>query len=89
MTTQRPQSAPGDEFVNLGICILISCAVLALLLRDAGSVAAWATGIEQPAGGIDTGIAVLFRSRRGSLAGSLMTVTGSAFPADVDWGQPN
>ncbi len=34
-------------------------AVLALLLRAAGAVAAWATGIAQPAGGPETGLAVL------------------------------
>jgi type IV secretion system protein VirD4 len=68
MTTQRPQSTPGDEFVNFGIAALISCAVLALVLRGAGSAAAWATGISQPSGGIETGIAVLFNPGNPSLA---------------------
>ncbi|WP_411700498.1 type IV secretory system conjugative DNA transfer family protein [Conyzicola sp.] len=68
MTTQRPQSTPGDEFANIGIGMLLSCAVLALLLRGAGSVAAWATGIAQPIGGLETGIAVLFNPGNPSAA---------------------
>lgn len=58
MSTQRPQAALGDELSNLGIVILISAAVLALLLRAAGSVAACATGMAQPAGGPASGLAV-------------------------------
>jgi len=59
MGTPRPQAALGDELANLGIGILIGTTALALLLRAAGSVAAWATGIAQPAGGPETGLAVL------------------------------
>lgn len=68
MTTQRPQTTLGDEFANIGIGILISCAVLALLLRAAGSVTAWATGTSQPVGGIETGISVLFNPGNPSAA---------------------
>ena len=59
MTTQRPQTDLGDELTNLGIGLLIGAAVLALLLRGSGSLAAWATGIDQPNGGPETGLAVL------------------------------
>ena len=59
MGTPRPQAALGDELANLGIGLLIGTAGLALLLRGAGAVAAWATGIAQPAGGPETGLAVL------------------------------
>jgi len=38
---------------------LICAAVFALLLRAGGAVAAWATGMQQPAGGPETGLAVL------------------------------
>jgi type IV secretion system protein VirD4 len=68
MTSQRPQSTPGDEFANVGIGMLLSCAVLALLLRGAGSVAAWATGLAQPIGGVETGIAVVFNPGNPSAA---------------------
>ena len=59
MGTPRPQASLGDELANLGIGLLIGTAALALLLRGAGAVAAWATGIAQPAGGPETGLAVL------------------------------
>lgn len=49
----------GDEFANLGIALLIGATGLALLLRVAGTIAAWATGLPQPAGGPETGLAVL------------------------------
>ncbi|GAA1061402.1 type IV secretory system conjugative DNA transfer family protein [Agromyces bracchium] len=49
----------GDEFANLGIALLIGATGLALLLRVAGTIAAWATGLAQPAGGPETGLAVL------------------------------
>ena len=59
MSTPRPQGQLGDELANLGIGILIGGAVVALLLRAAGAVAAWATGTGQPAGGPEAGLAVL------------------------------
>lgn len=49
----------GDEFANLGIALLIGATGLALLLRVAGTIAAWATSLPQPAGGPETGLAVL------------------------------
>ncbi|WP_104134611.1 MULTISPECIES: hypothetical protein [unclassified Cryobacterium] len=59
MSTQRPPAALGDELSNLGIGLLMCAAVWALLLRAAGTVAAWATRIAQPAGGPESGLAVL------------------------------
>ena len=45
MSTPRPTGALGDELSNLGIGILIGTAVLAAILRGAGSVAAPAVTI--------------------------------------------
>ncbi|SER92770.1 Type IV secretory system Conjugative DNA transfer [Propionibacterium cyclohexanicum] len=59
MSTPRPASSLGDELSNLGIGILIAAAVLAGILRGAGSVAAWITGVDQPAGGVEAGLGVL------------------------------
>lgn len=59
MSTPRPTGSLGDELSNLGIGLLISAAILAAILRGAGSVAAWITGTTQPAGGIDAGLGVL------------------------------
>ncbi|APZ34184.1 type VI secretion protein [Microbacterium aurum] len=59
MSTPRPSGSLGDELSNLGIGILISAAILAAILRGAGSVAAWITGTTQPAGGIEAGLGVL------------------------------
>jgi type IV secretory pathway TraG/TraD family ATPase VirD4 len=44
---------------NLGIGLLIAAALLAGILRGAGSVATWITGNGQPAGGIEAGLGVL------------------------------
>lgn len=49
----------GDEFANLGIALLLAAIGIALLLRAAGTIAAWATGLPQPAGGPETGLVVL------------------------------
>ncbi len=54
-----PGTPVGDELTNLGIGLLIATAALAALLRAAGSVAAWLTGVDQPAGGVEAGLAVL------------------------------
>ena len=59
MSTPRQGGALGDELANLGIIVLIAAAVLAVLLRVAGTIAAWVTGINQPTGGIDAGLGVL------------------------------
>jgi type IV secretory pathway TraG/TraD family ATPase VirD4 len=58
MSTTRAGTL-GDEFANLGIALLLGAAGLALLLRVAGIIAAWATGLEQPAGGPEAGLVVL------------------------------
>ena len=59
MSNPRPAGSLGDELSNLGIGILITAAILAGILRAAGSVATWATGLPQPTGGIDTGLGVI------------------------------
>ncbi len=59
MSTPRQGGALGDELANLGIIALITAALLAVILRGAGSVAAWITGTAPPAGGIDAGLGVL------------------------------
>ncbi len=59
MSTPRPAGPLGDELTNLGIGLLIAAAILAGILRGAGSLAAWITGTAQPAGGIETGLGVL------------------------------
>ncbi|XPP25597.1 MAG: type IV secretory system conjugative DNA transfer family protein [Leucobacter sp.] len=71
MSTPRPGGALGDELANLGIIALITAAVLAVVLRGAGTVAAWVTGIAQPTGGIETGLGILLRpSDPGSVLGA-------------------
>jgi len=59
MSTPRPAGSLGDELSDLGIGLLIAAALLAGILRGAGSVAAWITGNGQPAGGIEAGLGVL------------------------------
>ncbi len=59
MSTPRQGGALGDELANLGIIALIAAAILAGILRGAGSLAAWVTGSAQPTGGIETGLGVL------------------------------
>ena len=59
MSTPRPAGALGDELTNLGIGLLVAAAILAGILRGAASLAAWITGVDQPAGGVETGLAVL------------------------------
>lgn len=59
MSTPRPAGSLGDELSNLGITLLIGAAILAGILRGAGSVAAWITGTASPAGGIEAGLGVL------------------------------
>ncbi|MBD8053557.1 type IV secretory system conjugative DNA transfer family protein [Rhodococcus ruber] len=59
MSTPRPAGSFGNELSNLGIGHLIAAAVLAGLLRGAGSLAAWITGVDQPASGIEAGLGVL------------------------------
>ena len=60
MSAPSQKGMPGDELTNVTIGLLIGGAVIALLLRGAGSVAAWLTGIPQPTGGVERGLAVVF-----------------------------
>ncbi|HMN41474.1 MAG TPA: type IV secretory system conjugative DNA transfer family protein [Phycisphaerales bacterium] len=71
MNTPRQGGALGDELANLGIITLIAAACLAVILRIAGSIAAWVTGIAQPSGGIEAGLRVLLHpSDPGSALGA-------------------
>jgi len=68
MTSPRPTGPLGDELTNLGIGLLIVAAALAGILRGAGSIAAWITGIDQPASGIESGLSVLLHPGDPALA---------------------
>lgn len=59
MSTPRQGGAFGDELANFGIIALIAAAVIAVLLRVAGTVTAWVTGAVQPAGGVEAGLGML------------------------------
>ena len=93
MSTPRQGGALGDELANLGIIALIAAAVLAVILRVAGTITAWVTGIAQPTGGIEAGLGVLLHpANPGSalgadglnpvaywvIAGALIVAVGSA-----------
>jgi type IV secretion system protein VirD4 len=60
-----------DDLVNLGLILIAAVGLLAAILRLAGSVAAWATGAEQPDGDWEAGFRVL--SRPGDPASALGT----------------
>lgn len=61
MSTRGRQSGSfGDEMTNIQIAVLIGTFGLTLVLRAAGSVAAFLTGVSQPGEGITGGIGVLF-----------------------------
>ena len=57
----RQTGSFGDEVTNAAMIALIGLFGLALILRAAGSVAAFLTGIDQPAAGPAAGVGVLFR----------------------------
>lgn len=59
MSQPPPRGPLGDELTNLGLGALAAGVVLAAVLRGAGSVTAWITGVRQPAGGIVAGLGVL------------------------------
>jgi len=59
VSSPQPTGSLGDELTNLGIGLLIATAVLAAILRTAGSITAWITGLDPPTGGIDAGLRVL------------------------------
>ncbi|WP_119296319.1 TraM recognition domain-containing protein [Brevibacterium casei] len=60
MTGQRQTGSMGDELTNAAIIALIGAFGTALILRAAGSVAAFLTGTPQPAAGPASGLGVLF-----------------------------
>ncbi len=57
----RQTGSFGDELTNAAMIGLVVLFGIALVLRGAGSVAAWITGTSQPAGGPASGVGVLFR----------------------------
>ena len=56
----RQTGSFGDELTNAVMIALIGVFALALLLRGAGSVAAFLTGTAQPVAGPAAGVGVLF-----------------------------
>ncbi|RAE64122.1 type VI secretion protein, partial [Burkholderia multivorans] len=56
----RQTGSLGDELTNAAIIALIGAFGVALVLRAAGSVAAFLTGAPQPAAGPASGLGVLF-----------------------------
>ncbi|MDS2172411.1 TraM recognition domain-containing protein [Nesterenkonia sp. CL21] len=60
MTGQRQAGSMGDELTNAAIIALIGAFGVALILRGAGSVAAFLTGAPQPIAGPASGLGVLF-----------------------------
>ncbi len=68
MSGPRPGGALGDEMSNLGIGLLIGAAILAGILRIAGSIAAWITGVDQPAGSLDAGLGAILHPADPALA---------------------
>jgi type IV secretory pathway TraG/TraD family ATPase VirD4 len=55
----QPQGRPGDEFVNLALGAVAALLALSALLRAAAGIAAWASEVRQPDGGIATGLLIL------------------------------
>jgi type IV secretory pathway TraG/TraD family ATPase VirD4 len=49
----------GDELTNAAIIGLLTLVAVMLVLRGAGSITAWITGIGQPTGGLASGVGVL------------------------------
>ena len=61
MNEGRQTGSFGDELTNLAMIGLVVLFGVALVLRGAGSIAAFLTGTAQPAAGPASGVAVLFR----------------------------
>lgn len=60
MNGQRHGNTVGEELTNAAMIGFVSFCVFALILRGAGSIAAFLTGTAQPTGGPSTGLAALF-----------------------------
>lgn len=58
MSRPRSSGSFGDELTNILLGGFLAVAGLTVLLRGAGSVAAWVTGAGQPRGGIEAGVGV-------------------------------
>ncbi len=60
MSTPPPRSGSyGDELTNLTLAGLLAVAILAAVLRGAGNLAAFLTGHDQPAAGLEGGLSVV------------------------------
>src|SRR5699024_8442881 len=57
---QRQTGSMGDELTNAALIAMVGMFGVALILRAAGSVAAFLTGTPQPAAGPASGLGVLF-----------------------------
>ena len=60
MSGQRQTGSMGDELTNAAVVALIGAFGFALVLRAAGSVAAFLTGTPEPQAGFASGLGVLF-----------------------------
>ncbi len=67
MTGQTARSG-NDTAINFGLGLIASLGVLAGLLRAAGTITAWLTGVGRPAGSLGTGLAVLAHPTRPAAA---------------------
>ncbi len=83
MSTRPAPSSLGDELTNLALAGLAMLGVLAVLLRIAGSIAAFLTGIAQPRGSIAAGAAVLL-----STGDQVTVVPDEPVPPAADTHQP-
>ena len=64
MTPVNPRArGVDDELVNLALVALLAVFGVSLLLRGAGSIAAFLTGTEQPSSGMSSGFQVLLNAR--------------------------
>lgn len=52
----------GDELINLALGGLIAAMALSGVLRFAGNIAAWVTGVAKPSAGFEAGFSVLFHA---------------------------
>ncbi|MCL1900593.1 MAG: type IV secretory system conjugative DNA transfer family protein, partial [Promicromonosporaceae bacterium] len=60
MSSPAQTPAGRDSLANLGIGFLFIVSSVGVVLRGAGSLAAWITGLPQPTGGLFTGIMAVF-----------------------------
>ena len=59
MSQPQRSGSMGDELTNTAIIGLLALVAFTLVLRGAGSVTAWLSGVGQPTGGLASGVGVL------------------------------